>query len=1073
MGWRFRIGHQMTYQLLPVLSQRLGLLVAFASLALTGSSFAQSTWTGSTSNEFSDDANWNPNFPGTSDAATVNSGSPQVSKDSIIDKLGVNGGNLTVTDTGLLTVTNGSTVTAGDVTINAGGVLNSNVDVNGGGLIIDGSLNGLLTLYTGNVAVNGALSGAAVGVGTALSNNGTVGNVSVSAGGTFINNSAGATAVLSNSGIASNAGVLGTLTNTAGNFTNNSGGTITGKTTVSSGTVTNNFVVTDVDVAAAAAFINNNGSTSGNIRNSGTVTNAGAITSLQNNAGSFTNNAGGVVSGSTNVSGGSVTNNADVGDVNVSTGGTFTNTTDGTAGAVVNAGTSSSAGSIGTLVNTAGSFVNNAGGTIAGKTTISGGTVTNNFAVTDADVGAAAAFVNNGGATAGAVRNSGTVTNAGTITSLLNDQGTFTNNVGGLVTGITTVFGGSVTNNFIVTETDVAEAATFVNNSGATAGAIRNAGTVSNAGKVASLLNDGGSFTNNAGGEVAGPTKITRGTVVNNAAMSDVEIDSQATFTNNSSAKAGAVTNAGLAANDGTIASLMNTDGSFSNTGTVSGAAVVTGGKFVNQGTVLGTIDIFDGGMLSGSGIAGELVVNTGGTIAPGPGIQAIAVNGNLTFRPGSTYELDINASGLSDQVNASDTITIDGGTVDIRAANGVYGVATNYTILTARSVIGAFDPVTSDFAFLSPTLTYVNTTVNLSLDRNQVRFQDVALTANDRRTAAAIETLGASNTLFSAVLPLDFETAESAFSQLNGEVHASFKSALLWDSQFTREAVIDQMNPFNRLQTYDDAVSVWTSGMFAKQVFATDGNAVGEENTIAGTTFGADAPVSDQWRLGGLLGYSHIASQSQASADSYHLGLYASGDIGPLNVVGGAIYTRNEVSTQRDIAFGTFVDQLAATYASQTSQVFADMSWRLESENFNFQPFVNLAYINLDTDDFKESGGASALSVSGASDDMAVSTLGLRWSTNLAAGDFPVFASGMLGWRHAAGDLSPNSLASFGGGSPFVLEAITIPRDALVLKAGITAQLSKSARLSLTYSGEFATEFRSNAARADLSINF
>jgi outer membrane autotransporter protein len=88
-------------------------------------------------------------------------------------------------------------------------------------------------------------------------------------------------------------------------------------------------------------------------------------------------------------------------------------------------------------------------------------------------------------------------------------------------------------------------------------------------------------------------------------------------------------------------------------------------------------------------------------------------------------------------------------------------------------------------------------------------------------------------------------------------------------------------------------------------------------------------------------------------------------------------------------------------------------------------------------------------------------------------AGDFPIVASGMVGWRHAAGDLTPGIISAFEGGSPFVLEGVTVPHDAVVLKAGITAQLSKSTRLKLSYSGEFANGLQSNAAHANLSVNF
>jgi subtilase-type serine protease len=994
----------MTHQLLPVLSRRLGLFTALASLAFVVPSFAQSVWTGNTDNEFSDGTNWTPDLPGTNDAAAVNTGSPQVTNDVSVGQLGVNGGNVTITNTGTLTVINGTTLTSGSIGINADGILNSDVDLNGGNLFIDGTLNGKLHLNAGNVAVNGTLGSAVVEATTALSNSGTVGDVSVSSGGTFTNNTTGTAGALTNAGTASNAGTLGSLTNTAGNFTNNTGGVITGKTVISGGTVTNNFQMTDADVAAAANFVNNNGATAGNVKNSGTVSNAGTIASLQNDAGSFTNNFGGVVSGTTTVSGGTVTNNAEMNAVNVGAGGIFTNTTDGIAGAVTNAGNSSNAGEIASLTNTAGNFVNNAGGIITGQTTITGGTVTNNFEITDADVAAAAAFVNNSDGIAGNIRNSGTVTNAGTI---------------------------------------------------------------------ASLQNDAGSFTNNSGGEVTGTTTINGGTVVNNAALAAVEIGSQGTFTNNSGATTGAVTNSGTASNDGTVASLTNIGGSFSNTGVISGAASVSGGEFINEGTVTGTIDVFDGGLLSGSGVSGGLVINAGGILSPGPGLQTVSVNGDLTFRIGSTYQVDITSTGLSDQVNATGTIDIEGGTLDIRAASNTYGLSTAYTILSAGSITGNFDTIASDFAFLSPTLTYNPTTVDLSLDRNTVRFADVALTQNDRTTAAAIESLGSTNALFMAVLPLNIETAETAFSQLNGEVHASLKSAFLWESQFPRDAIIDQMNPLvDRPWASPEELSFWATGIYAQGNFSENGVTSGLDARVAGSLFGADFAISDQWRLGGILGYSYLSAGSEATADSYHAGLYAAGDFGPLEVLGGAIYSRNEISTKRDITFGSFTDRLTADYGSDTLQAFGDISWTLQLDDVKLQPFANLAYVNLNTDDFREDGGVAALSVDGGSNNLTISTIGMRWSANLST-DMPVVASGMLGWRHAIGDLSPSSFFAFEGGSPFILEGVTMPRDALVVKAGITARLSKSARLTLSYAGEFASGFQSNAANANLQVNF
>lgn len=990
---------------LAAFSRHLGVFTALASFALAVPSLAQSVWTGGSDNEFSNGANWNPALPGSGDAAVVNDGSPQVTNAATIRELGVDGGNVTITNTGALTVTGGSTIASGSVSINAGGALNSDVELNGGGLTVDGDLNGKLTLNNGNVSVNGTLDSAAIGAATALSNNGQVGDVNVSAGGTFVNNSGAIAGNVSNAGTGSNAGTLDALTNTGGNFTNNTGGTITGKTTVSGGTVTNNFVVTDADVAAAAAFVNNNGATAGKITNSGTVSNAGIIASLDNRDGSFANNFGGEVTGETTVSGGSVTNNATLGTVSVGAGGAFTNTSGATAGAVTNSGISSNAGTVASLTNTAGNFTNNAGGTIAGKATVAGGTVTNNF---------------------------------------------------------------------VVTQADVAAAANFVNNSGATVGALANAGNTSNAGTVASLSNTGGTFTNNGGGTVTGATVVTGGRVVNNAAFADVDIGTDGTFINNSGATAGAVKNAGAGSNDGTIASLTVSDGPFSNTGTISGAATLSGGALVNDGVVSGGVDVFDGGLLSGSGVIGGLTVNAGGVFSPGPGLQTVTVNGDVTFRSQSTYQVEVDTTGLSDRLDASGAVDIEGGTLEILAGSGTYAPTTDYTILTAGSVTGAFDDVTSNFAFLLPTLTYGATSVALTLDRNDVHFADVAATANGQATANAVEALGPASPLFLSVVSLDAETAGGAFTQLSGEAHASLRSELLWDSRFPRQAIIDRTGlPQDRSRRPQDDVAFWTSGYAAANRLSGDGNAAGVDARTAGVFFGADAAISDTWRFGGLIGYSHLSMQPQARADAYHAGLYVSGAVGALDLVAGAIYSHNEISTRRDVAFGSLSEQLTADYDSATRQVFADLSWTLALDDIRLQPFANVAYVDLDTDAFSEAGGTAALSSADGSDAVTISTVGLRWSADIPGSELPVAASGMLGWRHAAGDLTPSARLAFAGGSLFTIGGVTMPGDALVLEAGISARLSANARVTLSYLGEFAGRMQSNAARANLIVNF
>ena len=67
--------------------------------------------------------------------------------------------------------------------------------------------------------------------------------------------------------------------------------------------------------------------------------------------------------------------------------------------------------------------------------------------------------------------------------------------------------------------------------------------------------------------------------------------------------------------------------------------------------------------------------------------------------------------------VTATGAATINGGTVDVQAAAGTYGLSTTYTILTATGgVTGAFISATSNFIFLTPTLNYDANAVTLTL---------------------------------------------------------------------------------------------------------------------------------------------------------------------------------------------------------------------------------------------------------------------------------------------------------------------------------------------------------------------
>ncbi len=702
--------------------------------------------------------------------------------------------------------------------------------------------------------------------------------------------------------------------------------------------------------------------------------------------------------------------------------GTFTSNTGASVGALTNSGTSSNAGTIASLNNLGGSFTNNSGGVITGATTVTGGSVTNNASLGSVDIASGGTFNNNTGASAGDVTNAGNASSAGTIASLINSDGSFINNSNGIVTGATVVSGGTLTNSGTLGTVDIGANGGFTNNTGSVAGATTNAGDSTNAGSIGSLVNTGGTFVNNGGGRVTGATTVAGGKVVNSDRVDTVDILADGTFVNNLTGTTGAVTNEGTTSNGGTVASLLNTGGTFFNSGAISGLATVTGGTLVNDGTI-GSVDVYTGGLLTGTGSIGDLSVASGGTLSLGTGIGTLAVNGDGSFEAGSTYSVDVDASGQSDLLAVSGTTTINGGTLEVLAATGTYGTSTRYTILTSGSVTGAFDDVTTNMVFLSPFVTYDTTSITLALDRNDVAFADVAETANGRAAANAINSLDTTNALFLAVLPLTAEGADSAFRQLSGEIHASLKTQLLQDSRFVRNAVLDRMSgamPTGQAQSSD--LSFWLTGYGATGHSGSDGNAAGISGRTGGAVAGVDAEVFDTFRLGMLGGYSDTAVDGDADVQSYHAGLYASADWGALTFTGGAIYSHNDISTERNVTVGTLTDQLTAQYDGAARQLFADLSWRMGTGDLDLRPFASLAYVDLDTEGFRESGGSAALSGSGGHDDMTVSTFGLRWAADLPVQN-AITLSGMVGWRHTIGDLTPSSQMAFSTGNPFTVD--------------------------------------------------
>lgn len=542
-----------------------------------------------------------------------------------------------------------------------------------------------------------------------------------------------------------------------------------------------------------------------------------------------------------------------------------------------------------------------------------------------------------------------------------------------------------------------------------------------------------------------------------------------------------------------------------------TGTTTIRAGTLAVNGTLGGSFYVLDSATLGGSGTigsgAGSLVtVASGGKLSPGNSIGTLTVDGDLVFHAGSRFAIEVNPEGAEgDLVAVTGDATLHGGSVAHIGADGNYDLRSTYTILSADGVLsGAFEGVTSDFAFLNPDLLYDYGagTVDLELVRNDRDFASAAHTPNQIATAEGIETIGfdAGHPVYDAIaqLAVDNDLIRASFDALSGEIHASTQTALIEDSRFIRNAANDRIraafatagasyapvlaygpSDTPRLVVGDHEGPVfWSHGFGSWGSTNSDGNAARLDRSTGGLLVGTDTLVGD-WRVGVLAGYSHSRFDVEnraatGSSDNYHLGLYGGTKWGDIAFRTGAAYTWHDIDTNRAVAIPGLADSLGGNYSAGTFQTFGELGYGIEIDsNTHLEPFANFAHVSLHTDSFTEQGGAAALSANSGSTNITFTTLGLRGEHAMTLGTIDATLRGMVGWQHAFGDTTPDSIHAFSAGNAFSIAGAPIARDSAVIEAGLDLNLTPEATFGLSYTGQIASDAYDHGFKANLAVRF
>jgi outer membrane autotransporter protein len=351
------------------------------------------------------------------------------------------------------------------------------------------------------------------------------------------------------------------------------------------------------------------------------------------------------------------------------------------------------------------------------------------------------------------------------------------------------------------------------------------------------------------------------------------------------------------------------------------------------------------------------------------------------------------------------------------------------------------------------------------------------------------------------AVLSMTADEARSALNMLSGEAYASTASVLQSLGDTVRMLPLAHLRssldaptlagrptaqwgpPSSDALPQSGAYPIWTQVFGNWRTFSSDGNASRVRQSDGGIFIGGDGAVGGGWRLGGALGYigSHSSIDnvsSRTDVDSYTATLFGGRNFyagpGHFRFTAGAAFTWHDIDTERDVAAGSLNQRLESSYHAASTQVFTELGYNLPlGAAYTIEPFAGVAWNQLRTRDFDESGGTAALHGSGRTDDVTSTTLGLRGAWLFGSDREPGRLTASLGWRHAMGDVKPRQELAFDGGGTFSVTGVPIARDAAVLGLGVEMTIARNTTAGIAYDAQFGGGNRQQSGLLKLAMRF
>ena len=513
---------------------------------------------------------------------------------------------------------------------------------------------------------------------------------------------------------------------------------------------------------------------------------------------------------------------------------------------------------------------------------------------------------------------------------------------------------------------------------------------------------------------------------------------------------------------------------------TYTGGTEVAAGTLDVRGSLISSVSVDSGATLTGTGSTGGMAIAGGATVTPGGNaIGTLTVNGNLSIDSGASYHVDATDTDSSDLIHATGTATLAGGSVVALAAGSNWAASTRYIIVSAdNGISGNFGTASSNFAFLTPTLSYDANHAYLTLARNATTFPSVGITANQVQTASAVEALGPTNALYNTVLPLAAAPARAAFNELADDSLASTRTAIIDDSHYVRDAInshLQGVQSAGGISQNNAQGSAWASAWGHGGNHDSDSNAAAMRGNGSGLLVGADRDLG-AWRVGAVAGLGQLSDRTDGAANAHStatvVGLYSGVDLGAWQLQGGVAHSWYQTDSHRAIATAGIAGVATARYRNGVTQAYVDGGYRFQLARGNLTPYLNLARVSMHQGAISESGNPAALQVQANTSDVNYGTVGLRGVFDSTSGT-QLYAS--LGFQHAWGDLSAVNRQTFvqGGTTGFSVTGLPVAMNAGLLDLGIRFNVASNVTVDAGYHGQFASDAADQGARMALNISF